>query len=192
MNTNVEELAHSFNVVLDKRISAKIKDVQETVASKIKERRNYDNSPHLAVATKFMRAVITDNFVKALYKEFSAEKPFEITFTRFESAETGNYIFLNLDTESREKLFALSERAFQVTRGVGFEGHGGLAPKYPYDPHISVIKLETEEINHALGLINKDLSNLKMRASAFEITRGQLNDKGFGEFPVVATINLQE
>jgi hypothetical protein len=188
----MQELAHSFNIVLSAELTSKVQSVQRLLGDKFLELRNYDSSPHLAVATKFMGSDLTPDFIEALKVEFSKEKSFDITFTSFAPAETGNYIFLNLDTESREKILTLSRRAFQATKGIGFEGHGGTAPKYPYDPHISIIKLENGNIDKALSLINCDFSSITMTVEGFELTRESLNEQGFGEFPIVARINLEK
>lgn len=49
-----KELAHSFNIALSDEISGKIKREQEKLLKLFAERRFYDSSPHLAIATKFM------------------------------------------------------------------------------------------------------------------------------------------
>lgn len=183
------ELAHSFNIILDSVISDVIKDVQKTICSEVDEQRCYDNSPHLAVATKFITADKTDDFIEALVSEFCNQKPFDIAFTKFEASSTGNYIFLNLDQPSREKIFELSRRAFNATVGIGNEGQGGNPPKYPFDPHVSVIKLNPNDMKKALTLVNKKTVNFCMTVTNFEITRELSDGSGYSKFPVVATIS---
>jgi hypothetical protein len=113
----------------------------------------------------------TNNFVKALDKEFSRDKKWELTFFSFSPSETGNYIFLNLDKKSKEIIFSLHERAFAVTKAIGLEGQGGLPPKYAYDTHISIIKLQPEEVSLAMEIISEDFSGITTRVESYEVTR---------------------
>lgn len=186
-----KELAHSFNIALDKEFSQKLFDIQKRLAIKIKERRNYDSSPHLAFATKFMGQSETGNFVDALVREFSNDTKWELEFSSFSVAETGNYIFLNLNNESRKRLFALHERALTATKGIGMETHSGLPEKYPYDPHISIIKLQSEEVTRALKLIEKDFLGIKISVKIYEIVRQEDKENGFSNFPTIRKINLK-
>jgi len=183
-----KELSHSFNAVLDKEFSKKLFHIQQKLKEKIVERRNYDSSPHLAIATKFMGESDTDNFANALIREFSNDQKWELRFTNFSPSETGNYIFLNLDKKSKEIIFTLHERAFSATKNIGSEGQGGLPPKYAYDPHISIIKLQPAEVSLAMEIISEDFSKITTSVESYEITRQKDNDNGFSDFPVIQEI----
>jgi 2'-5' RNA ligase len=187
-----QELAHSFNLILNEEVSGQIKNIQKKLADRFSELRFYDNSPHLAIGTKFMGQSLTNVFVNALENEFNKDMQWEIEFAGFGRAETGNYIFLNLTEESRAKLFDLHERTFLATKEIGFEGHNGEAPRYPYDPHISIIKIKAEEIEEALKLLNDDFKGTKMVVKSYEITREELDERGFGNFPRIKEIKLKE
>ncbi len=186
-----KELAHSFNVVLDKEFSKKLFDIQKRLGDKIKERRNYDSSPHLAIATKFMDELVTENFVKALIDEFSKDEKWELKFSSFSPSETGNYIFLNLDKKSKEIIFSLHERALAITKGIGLKSQGGLPPKYIYDPHISIIKLQPEEVFLAMKIISEDFSGITTKVESYEITRQKDNENRFSDFPIIREIMLK-
>jgi len=186
-----EELAYSFNIVLDDAIAQKIINVQKGLFEKFGERRKYDPSPHLSIATKFMDQSKTDDFVKALENEFQENKSWELEFAGFAPSETGSYIFLNLSDQSRKKVFELHRRAFEATKNIGYEGHGGLPPEYPYDPHISIIKSKSEERDDILKLINKNLSRVKMKVNSYVVTRQENNEDGFIVFPALYKIDLK-
>lgn len=189
---NIEnELAHSFNIVLDDVIAQKIVDVQKEPSEKFGEMRKYDPSPHLSIATKFMGQSNTDNLVGALKNEFQGEESWELEFAGFAPSETGSFIFLNLSDQSRQKVFELHRRAFEATKDIGYEGHGGLPPEYPYDPHISIIKSKSDERNEALKLINKNLSGVKMKVKSYVITRQDNDENGFIGFHTIYKIDLK-
>ena len=116
-----KELAHSFNIQLEKEMAHKLKNEQDKLSKEFNERRFYDSSPHLAIATKFMDETMTQIFAEVLTDEFKNDVPWELGFANFRPSETGDYIFLHFNTESRQKLFDLHERAFRVTKGIGSE-----------------------------------------------------------------------
>ena len=185
------ELAHSFNITLESPIASRMRIVQERLAETISELRNYDSAPHLAIATKLMQQEESDAFVRTLAQEFAGEKAWELTFSGFAASETGSYVFLHLSPESREKMFALHLRAMESTRGIGGEGSNGQPPKYPYDPHISIIKLPPEKKTAALARITDDFSHVRMAVTRYEMTREQLRETGFADFPRIGSIELR-
>ncbi|MFA6495034.1 MAG: 2'-5' RNA ligase family protein [Candidatus Paceibacterota bacterium] len=186
-----QELSHSFNVKLSRELSQELFAIQKQLRKNISERRDYDPSPHLAIATKFMRGSDTQKFIQALSGEFSEDRAWDLAFVGFSPSETGDYIFLNLSEESKETLRALHKRALATTKGVGFEGIGGLPPKYAYDPHISIIKLQPKEVSLAMEIIGGGFSRAAMKVNSYEVTR-QENDKlGFGNFPALKEIRLK-
>jgi len=187
-----KELAHSFNIRLSKEITDRLKSEQDKLSEKFSERRFYDSSPHLAIATKFMNDGETDKFIEALKKEFQNETTWELEFSDFGLAETMDYIFLHLSVDSEQKLINLHERAFQATKNIGLEiqTSSKFRPIIIYSPHISMIKLLPEESSDALEIIKNDFSGIKMSVSCFEITKQTDNEKGFSKFPVMCEISL--
>ena len=191
MNKPEKELAHSFNVILSSEISQKLGNEQDKLVEKIREQRNYDSSPHLSIATKFMPESQTEAFKAALLKEFRNDISWNLEFAGFSISTGKNYLFLNLSNDSRQKLFELHERAFTATENIGNKGQGGLPPKYTYDPHISLIKLLPEDSDAALKLVGDDFAAIKMRILSYEITRQEDTENGFSNFPVLERINLK-
>jgi 2'-5' RNA ligase len=186
-----KELAHSLNIQLSGEITQKLKNEQEKLLKKFSERRFYDSSPHLAIATKFMGKEETDKFIKALGNEFQNDTVWELEFSDFKVSERLDYIFLHLSADSEQKLISLHERAFGATKNIGLEIQTGKKFRhFPYIPHISIIKLLPGEIGEALGIIKKDFAGVKMPVSCFEITRQADNERGFSDFPTINKINL--
>jgi 2'-5' RNA ligase len=189
-----KELIHSFNIRLSPEVAQKLKLEQEKLSKRFTELRFYDASPHLSLGAKFMTESETDAFVQALAEEFKDDKAWELEFASFQpsDAQEGKYIFLTLTLESQRKLFNIHERAFGVTEEIGSEGmEGATKPKYPYHPHVSVIKVQTEEMPEALKLIKEDFSGVTMPVTHYEVTRQKEDEKGFSTFPVVLEINLK-
>lgn len=178
------ELAVSFNVVIKEDIRNRLKEVQKKLLSEINERRNYDSSPHLAVCTKFMPQNLVDEYTKIIKENFSNLPSFTITFTEFAPSPTNNYIFLNLDEQSRNTIFELNRKIKEVTKRIGNEALNGLPPKYPYDPHISIIKLEEYQVEKALQLLNESFNNVQMTVESFELTVEERDHTGYASFPV--------
>lgn len=185
------ELAHSINIRLSDKILDKLKEKQDKLLEKFNERRMYDSSPHLSIATKFMGANDTQRFVEALKNEFENDKVFEIKFAGLRPSGTQDYIFLHLSPESEQKVIELHERAFDATKDIGLEIQTG--PKFrhfDYNPHISIIKLTPEEVTKAIGMIKNDFSGIKTLVSSFYITRQTDNKNGFSDFPTINEIKL--
>jgi hypothetical protein len=193
MNNNImeKELAHSFNIVLNDDFLKEILEIQKRLKEKITERRNYDSSPHLAIATKFMDESKTDDFVKILIKEFSNDKKQELIFSSLSISKDKDYIFLNPNEKSKEIISSLHKRAFITTKDIGFENHNGLSLKYLYNPHISIIKLQPEQIPLAMEIIGNDFSDFALRMESYEITRQKDRESGFSDFPIIQKINLK-
>ena len=153
----------------------------------------YNSLPHLSIATKFMGANDTRNFVEILKNEFKEDKIFELEFTDFRPSDTQDYIFLHLSPESERKIIELHERAFKVTKDIGLEiqtGNKFRRLNYNYNPHISIIKLNPEEVAKAIGMIKNDFSGVRMFVSSFYITRQTDNKDGFSDFPTIDEIKL--
>ena len=191
--TNItKELAHSFNITFTNEISGKIKKEQEKLLKLFSERRFYDSSPHLAIATKFMENDMTETFKNTLNREFENDAAWELEFADFRQSETQDYIFLHLNPESRQKLLDLHERTFQVTKEIGLEIQSGNKFRhFEYDPHISIIKLGTEEIGNALATLNNDFRRVRMPVNRYQITRQEDIENGFSNFPIIAEISLK-
>jgi 2'-5' RNA ligase len=187
-----KELAHSFNAKLSKEISDKLKNEQEKLRDLgFIEKRFYDSSPHLAIATKFMSEKETEKFIGVLKNEFKNDESFELEFSDFKLSRTRDYIFLHLNFESEQKILDLHSRAFQATKNIGLEIQTGKTFRhFEYNPHISIIKLPQEEIGNALEIIKEDFSGIKMLVNCFEITRQTDDEKGFSNFPVINKIDL--
>jgi len=187
-------LSHSFNVCLGEDILKKLRQEQEKLAKVFTELRPYDSSPHLSIGTKFMTESETGAYLHAVAQEFKSEKTWELTLSDFEpsDAQIGKYIFLTLAPESRERMFSLHERLFRATKGIGSEGMHGPTPKYPYDPHISLIKVQPEEMPQAIQLIQEDLGGVVTPVTRYELTRQKEDEKGFSTFPVMLSIDLQQ
>ena len=185
------ELAVSFNIVLDEKLKQKLKKVQAIIQKEIPEKRFYENTPHLAVCTKFMPITKVERYKKEIENIFEEYKKFSIIFTTFSPSVTGNYIFLNLDQESKKRIIELNRYIKDNTKDIGFESPKNLPPKYPFDPHISIIKLEEYQIQRALNLINENFNNVSMAVTEFELTVEKRDEKGFAYFPVELIINLK-
>ncbi|MBI4160282.1 MAG: hypothetical protein HY506_00045 [Candidatus Yanofskybacteria bacterium] len=187
----VKKLSHSFNLRLSPAITDRLKDRQNKLSEKFDERRLYDTSPHLSIANKFMDAATTPQFIKALDKEFEADSVWKLEFADFRPAPTNDYIFLHLSNVSREKLFALHERAFLVTKGIGLEIPSGNKFRYfPYDPHVSLIRLDPQNMPGALQFLRQDLKGERMAVTQYVITRQTDDENGFSNFPEIHKINL--
>lgn len=184
------ELAVSFNIVLSKDIQVELRRLQEKLSSMIKDRRNYDKSPHLAICTKFMPLKTTEVYIPILENQFKDLMAFDIEFTKFEPSTTGNYIFPNLSENSRDNIFKLNEKVKNISKGIGNESPKGLPPKYHYDPHISIIKLETYQIVKALQLLNDDFKITTMKVREIELTVEKRDKNGFATFPQKLLIKL--
>jgi hypothetical protein len=188
-----KELAHSFNIKLSQEVKGKLKGVQDKLSEKFSERRFYDSSPHLAIATKFMVEKETDKFVEALKNEFKEDRTWELEFSVFGLAKTMDYIFLRLSPDSEQKLLDLHKRAFEATKNIGLEiqTSNKFRPIIIYSPHISIIKLLQEETSDALEIVKNDFSGIKMPVVSFEITRQTDDENGFSNFPVISEIKLK-
>ncbi len=185
------ELVHSFNIKLSSEISEKIKAEQVKLSEKFEEKRFYDSSPHLSIGVKFMQPEDSPRFLEALQEEFKNDKVWELELGNFSISDTGNYVFLNLSLESTQYIYDLHERMLKASMGVGFENQNNdPVPKYPYHPHLSIIKLPLEHAQQALSLLKTDLVGIKMPVSEYFITRQQIDEKGFSTFPIVLEINL--
>lgn len=183
MDKELNELAISFNIAIQEDIKTRLKEIQRKLNTEISERRNYESSPHLAVCTKFMPQNLVNEYTKAIKENFSDIPSFTITFTEFAPSPTNNYIFLNLDEQSRSTIFELNRKIKEVTNGIGNESLKGLPPKYPYDPHISIIKLKDYQIKKALQLLNDSFGNVQMVVESFELTVEKRDESGFASFP---------
>ena len=156
------------------------------------EQRFYDSSPHLSVLTKFMAESETEALQTALENEFNNDEQWELEFSDFSLSHEQKYIFLNVTKESRKTLFDVHTRAMNATIGIGSEGmHGATIPKYEYDPHLSIMKLNPEDAVRAINQIKKDFAGLKMHVTRFELTRQKDDEKGYATFPVIAEVQLR-
>ena len=176
------QIAVSFNIVLSEKVSSELVRVQRKLAEKIKERRFYDNSPHLAICTKFMLRSVVDEYISVLERYFEDMEKFELELSSFGASKTGNYIFLNFTDETRNKIYDLNDEAKRATKGIGEETPGGLPPKYPYDPHISIIKLEESQVELALELLNDEFDIPTMLVRKLEVTVEHRDETGFATF----------
>ena len=149
MNNDI--YAISLNIILSKDIINHISDLQSLIYKKYTDLRNRDNSPHLAVCTKFMEKTQIDKYVEILKENITKFKSFNINFTNF--AISGKYILLDLDKESQDKILEINQKVKDLTKDIGMETVDGLPSKYPNIPHISVVKLEEENVSKALELI---------------------------------------
>jgi len=193
-----EELSYAFNVVLDREVSQRIKLIQQKLRARFSEQRNYDPSPHLSIHQKHLELSKSDEFVGALVDEFQNESIWKLEFNYFSIADSisdspseslNSYIFLNLDTQSKQILFDLNSRAIDVTRNITSEL--GTASKYPYEPHISILKVKREEVAEAFKIVLENFLEVKMEVTKYEITRQQRDPNGFSIFPVIGEINLK-
>ena len=186
-----KELSHSFNIELNQEVIRRLRDEQDRLSEKFKERRLYESSPHLSIANKFMDAATTPRFIEALRNEFKSDTSWELEFADFRQSETNDYIFLHLNPRSQQKLFNLHERAFSATKSIGLEiPSGNKFRHFQYDPHISIIKLTPEDMEAALSLIREDFVGVKMPVMRYVITQQTNDEEGFSYFPVIDEINL--
>lgn len=189
--TERDDFSHSFNVRLTSDIMRQLKKEQDVLAGKFTERRFYDSSPHLSILTKFMGYADTTAYVQTLMDEFRRDSSWELEFSDFRQCATGDYIFLYLAHESRQRLLEMHERALCITRGIGLEEQ---TPKrfrsFVYEPHISIMKLEPVSVPAALPLLSYNFVGTKMPVIAYDITRHTEDETGFATFPVVCAIEL--
>ncbi len=81
----------------------------------------------------------------------------------------------------------------RASEGIGSRGRDGAPPKYPYDPHISIVKLEPGEMMaKALERIVHNMASVKMPVTTLEVTRQETRPDGFSVFPVIAQIKLKK
>ncbi len=186
-----KELAHSFNIHLPEPEANQIKQIQEKLTLHFDDCRQYDKSAHVSILTKFMDESHSSAFSDALKKEFAHEKPWILECSHLAPSEGNTYIFLHFTEESKQRLFAIHERAVNVTQEIGSEGKDGLPAKYAFDPHISIIKILPENMNDALALIEMKL-NIEITVDSYEITRQLEDGAGFTSYPVIANIFLNE
>ena len=186
------ELSHSFNVRLSPDIVRQLKGEQELLAGRFKELRLYDSSPHIAIATKFMGVTDSEAFADALTKEFGGDAPWELEFADFRPSSTNDYIFLHPTKASRQRLLDMHERALAVTKHIGLEEQSsGRFRSFSYDPHLSIMKVGSENITAALPLVAHDFTGVRMPVMAYELTRQLDGENGFASFPVVRTLELE-
>jgi len=186
------ELAHSFNIVLDPAVSNQIKEIQKMLSGKFRERRFYDNSPHVSILTKFMPQSQTKIFDKLLEGEFKNDQIWKLEFSNFVISDNGTYICLNFSKETTKKVFELHKRAKRATKDVGALGMNGEAkPRYPFYPHLSIIKLKEDEAKKALKMIKKNLKGSKVQVQKYEITAQEDDTTGFTNFQTIKRIVLK-
>jgi hypothetical protein len=186
-----KELAHSLNIRLSDEMLHKLREKQNKLLERFEERRMYDSSPHLSIATKFMSANDTVQFIKALKNEFKNDGIWELEFVDLRPSSTQDYIFLHLNPESEREIINLHERAFRATKEIGLEIQTDKKFRhFDYSPHISIIKLTPEEVAEAIGMIKNDFSGVKMPVSSFYITRQTDNENGFSGFPTIDEIKF--
>ena len=176
------QIAVSFNIVLSDKVKAELIRVQRKLSSKIKDRRFYDNSPHLAICTKFMQRSLVKEYLPVIENNFKDLEKFKLEFSGFNASDTGNYIFLNFSKETRENIFDLNNKTKKVTKGIGDETPGGLPSKYPYDPHISIIKLEESQVELALELLNDEFDISTMLVEELEVSVEHREETGYATF----------
>ncbi|MCB9790451.1 hypothetical protein H6764_00285 [Candidatus Nomurabacteria bacterium] len=82
-------------------------------------------------------------------------------------------------------------RTKACSKGIGNETPKGLPPKYSYDPHVSIIKLEESMMQKALRHINSDFVGKKRKVTRLEVTMEERDETGFGNFPIVLEIGLR-
>lgn len=138
-----------------------------------------------------MTDFIFPNFAKAIKNEFKDETRWELEFADFKLAETNDYVFLHLSPESRQKMFDIHEQAFRATKDIGSETPNGKFRHFPYDPHISIIKIEPEQAMKALSEIQKNMSGVQMPVTKYEITKQIDDENGFANFPIICEIDLK-
>lgn len=185
-----KHIAVSFNIFLPDSFSRKIKNIQDELYEVIPDRRKYDTSPHLSICTKFMKVGNIEDFVKTVKKEFSNCKSFKLKFTTVGPTKGLNYIFLYLDEDSKAFLRNMNTHALNATKGMGLETIDGTPIKYPYLPHISIIKLYPEHVEEALRIIGNNFLPIDINISTLEITQELESDEGI-IFPRICRLDLK-
>ncbi len=188
-----QEIAVSLNVVLNRDLIKDIKEIQRELNRNYKEQRNYDTTPHLAIVTKFMIPELAHKYANLVTKELITKNAFNISFKRFKVPNAGTYIFLDLDEESKRSIIQINREVKKISKNFGFETPKGLPSKYSLDPHISIIKLEQENIGPAylaLKKIKTDLTHRSYLIEELEITKEVRKYNGYATFPKIAQIEL--
>lgn len=185
------ELSSSLNIELSPEILEELNAEQNKLADFFTEKRFYDSSPHLSLVNRFVTESDFPRYIEALQNEFKNDAKWELEFSDFRLAATGDYIFLHLSPESTKKMFEIHERALKATTDIGTEIPPGKFRHFSYDPHISIIKLEPENATKALSAIQKDMLGVKMPVTKYVLTKQTDDEKGFSNFPVVCEIGLK-
>ncbi len=185
---NKDIYAISLNIVLPDGIKQQVSSFQSEIYKQYKDLRSRDNSPHLAVCTKFMVKEDIDRYIDLLVTELTDLSKFSITFTDLEISN--KYILFNMDIESQKNILNINKRVKDITKDIGMETIDGLTPKYPNIPHISIVKLNKENIPNSFDLIQNKVERTTVNVNKLEITVEEKIDERFSEFTTTHTINL--
>lgn len=184
-------IAVSLNVLLPDSFISSVALIHSRAISIYPEQRNYDVTPHLAILTKFMPEQGVEEFVNVITTSSSNEKAYLLNFQSIIKAELGTYIFLEPDVSSRNRLIELREKALIKSKGIGFETPNNEPAKYPYEPHISIIKLaNSEEVSSTLHFLVSEFIPIQTTIRALYISKEARRADGYADFPTIATINL--
>jgi hypothetical protein len=185
------ELAVSFNLRLPYNVYKYAISLQNAARKVTSDLRKYDTSPHLAIATKFMPFILSEQYTNCIRENFLENKKFEIEFDSFKIAETNNYIFLEPTMESKKYILELRKAALEKSKGIGFETPMNQPALFQYDPHISIIKCPSDKIEAILKEINNDLISISGIVEVLFVSREKRRSDGFGDFPEILTIDLK-
>lgn len=184
----MQELAHSFNITLDEATSGKIGRIQSDLREHFTELRTVDPTAHCSLLLRFATANDTEHFVRVLSDEFKEDRPQTITFSACVISVSGTSLFLVPDAPSRAALMLLHERALRVAGMIGNAESGGAPERYPFEPHITLIKVAPEHAGEAREFVGDRLNGLTTSVESYHITVDDPDRTG--AFVVVASLSL--
>jgi len=186
------EIAVSCNVALKPEFLDEVRKLQQLVTNVYAEQRNYDTTPHIAIATKFMQSRYASEYVTSLLGTFTDTPAFVLRVEAITKASQGTYLFLDLDTKSKQHLVEMRATALTATKGIGYETPHNEPARYQYDPHISLVKLfDHSQLNGALKLLAGKFSPIETVIDSLYITKESRRADGYADFPVIEQIQLE-
>lgn len=194
-----------------KRLLALFKRLCKKYENQYLDERNWE--PHITVMNFRVRPKDSKKFVERIERILKVAKPFPIKFTGIDlSPQRGDYIFLNLDKASREKILGLRKVMWKATQSLRDKrlsaDHRRMwkdfteaekervrrtSSEYEYIPHVSIVKFTTEEAKDALKSLNRGMFHgTKFDASEFVISKGESRTYKTDTFRVLRRTKIKD
>lgn len=186
-----QERVHTIYVDVNREVSDLLFSAYGEITKQYKDKRGYDWKPHMNILSAVIKNDKTEQFTKQFMGEFKNNKKTEIVFTHFSMRESG-YIFLEPDLPSKKLFKGLHSRALRHAKKLGYEGYTiGRVHQYPFNPHLSVIKLDPEKISKAFDAVKNRKFEIKMPVNEYILGRQVRKKNGLDNFKTLGTIKLQ-